>query len=200
MSSTGPGHSALTRTPCRANCTPSSRDIERTAPFDAVYEICDVAAPTSATNDATLITEPPPRSRRYGIPYLQQRIDALRVDGLDAVPRVVVGLRIESSSGRRDAGVVVEHVDAAVTLGGGPYIARTPCGVSDVHLDREAASPASAAVCSAASPSMSAAQTCAPSSAKTIAASRPMPPPAPVITATLPSSRPITRRARGTRS
>ena len=29
--------------------------------------------PTSATNDATLMTEPPPRSTRYGIPYLQQR-------------------------------------------------------------------------------------------------------------------------------
>ncbi len=47
--------------------------IDSTAPFDAVYEICDVAAPTSATNDATLITEPPPRSSRYGMPYLQQR-------------------------------------------------------------------------------------------------------------------------------
>src|SRR5665213_1094261 len=70
--STGPGHSALTRTPCRANCTPSSLLIESTAPFDAVYEICDVAAPTSATNDATLITEPPPRSSKCGMPYLQQ--------------------------------------------------------------------------------------------------------------------------------
>ena len=33
----------------------------------------DVAAPTSATNDATLITDPPPRSSRCGMPYLQQR-------------------------------------------------------------------------------------------------------------------------------
>src|SRR3954467_15186306 len=71
--STGPGQSAFTRTPCRANWTASSRDIESTAPFDAVYEICDVAAPRIATNEATLITEPPPRSSRYGIPYLQQR-------------------------------------------------------------------------------------------------------------------------------
>ena len=52
---------------------PELRDIERTAPFDAVYEICEVAAPRSATNDATLITEPPPRSSRYGMPCLQQR-------------------------------------------------------------------------------------------------------------------------------
>ena len=33
---TGPGHSALTRTPCRANCTPSSRDMASTPPLDAV--------------------------------------------------------------------------------------------------------------------------------------------------------------------
>src|SRR5438046_5385531 len=52
--STGPGQSAFTRTPCRANCTPSSLLSDNTAPFDAVYEICDVAAPTMATNDATL--------------------------------------------------------------------------------------------------------------------------------------------------
>ncbi len=57
----------------RANCTASSRVIERTAPFDAVYEIWLVAAPTIATKLATLITEPPPRARRYGMPCLQQR-------------------------------------------------------------------------------------------------------------------------------
>ena len=33
---TGPGHSALTRTPWRANCTPSSRDMASTPPLDAV--------------------------------------------------------------------------------------------------------------------------------------------------------------------
>src|SRR5207344_417129 len=49
----------------------------------------------------------------------------------------------------------------------------------------------SATVSSAASPFTSATHTCAPSSVKRIAASRPIPPPAPVITATLPSSRPI---------
>jgi hypothetical protein len=34
--STGPGHSAFTRIPSRANCTPSSRVIASTPPFDAV--------------------------------------------------------------------------------------------------------------------------------------------------------------------
>ena len=33
---TGPGHSALTRMPSRANCTPSSRVIASTPPLDAV--------------------------------------------------------------------------------------------------------------------------------------------------------------------
>ena len=47
-----------------------------------------------------------------------------------------------------------------------------------------------AAVWSAAAPSMSATQTDAPSSVKRIAASRPMPPPAPVMTHTLPCRRP----------
>ena len=55
---TGPGQSALTRMPCRANCTPSSRVIASTPPFDAVYEICDVAEPSTATNDAVLMIEP----------------------------------------------------------------------------------------------------------------------------------------------
>ena len=57
---TGPGQSAFTRMPSRANCTPSSRDIASTPPFDAVYEICDVAEPIVATNDAVLMIEPLP--------------------------------------------------------------------------------------------------------------------------------------------
>ena len=71
--STGPGQRAFTRTLSRANCTASSRLIDRTAPFDALYEIWLVAAPTIATKLATLITLPPPRSSRWGMPCLQQR-------------------------------------------------------------------------------------------------------------------------------
>ena len=55
---TGPGQSALTRMPCRANCTPSSLVIASTPPFDAVYEIWEVAEPITATNDAVLMIEP----------------------------------------------------------------------------------------------------------------------------------------------
>ena len=75
---TGPGQSAFTRTPWRANSTPSSRDIDSTPPFDAVYEICEVAAPITATKDAVLITDPPPASSRCGMPCLQQRNTDLR--------------------------------------------------------------------------------------------------------------------------
>ena len=42
-----------------------------TAPFEAVYAVCDVAAPIHATNDATLTIEPPPLAIIAGTPYLQ---------------------------------------------------------------------------------------------------------------------------------
>src|SRR3712207_7117911 len=48
---TGPGHSAFTRTPWRANCTPSSRESASTPPFDAVYEICEVARSEEHTSE-----------------------------------------------------------------------------------------------------------------------------------------------------
>ena len=56
----GPGQSALHRIPLRAYSTAISRVIASTAPFDAVYAVCDVAAPSHATNDATLMMDPPP--------------------------------------------------------------------------------------------------------------------------------------------
>src|SRR5262249_47759971 len=56
--------------------------------------------------------------------------------------------------------------------------------------------PTSPATCSAAAPSTSATTTCAPSSVKRTAASAPIPPPAPVITQTLPSSLPATSSLR----
>ena len=37
-----------------------------------------MAAPITATNEAVLITEPPPPSSRCGMPYLQQRKTDLR--------------------------------------------------------------------------------------------------------------------------
>src|SRR5262245_33302325 len=69
--SIGPGHKALQRIPRRAYSTAISRVIASTAPFEDVYAVCDVAAPTHATNDATLMIEPPPLASIAGIPYLQ---------------------------------------------------------------------------------------------------------------------------------
>lgn len=60
---TGPGQRAFTRMPSRANCTPSSRDMASTPPLEAVYEICEVAAPIRATKDAVLMMEPLPWRR-----------------------------------------------------------------------------------------------------------------------------------------
>ena len=57
--------------PLRAYSTAISRVIASTAPFDVVYAVCDVAAPIHATNDATLMIEPPPVSSIAGMPYLQ---------------------------------------------------------------------------------------------------------------------------------
>src|SRR5215207_1149960 len=57
------------------------------------------------------------------------------------------------------------------------------------------ASRASAAVCCPWSSATSATQTLAPSSEKRSVASRPIPPPAPVMTATFPSSRPMRTRS-----
>ena len=115
--STGPGQSAFTRTPSRANWTPSSLLIDSTAPFDAVYEICDVAAPRIATNEATLITEPPPRSSRYGIPCLQQRKTPFVFTSCTRCHASTDVSSTDASSAGRDAGVVVEDVDPAETLG-----------------------------------------------------------------------------------
>ena len=48
---------------------------------------------------------------------LAAEVDALRVHVLDPIPRVGLGLEDRVVVGGRDAGVVVEDVDAAVALG-----------------------------------------------------------------------------------
>src|SRR6476469_5116809 len=95
---TGPGHSALTRMPSRANCTPSSRVIDSTPPLDAEYEICDVAAPITATNDAVLMIEPLPCSSMYGSAALQHRYTDVRLTSWTRRQASSSVSRIESSS------------------------------------------------------------------------------------------------------
>src|SRR5437899_2013794 len=77
--SMGPGQMALLRTPLGPNCTASDLVSAITAPFDAVYESCGTEQPTNATNEATLMTEPPPESIMAGMPYLQHRYMPLRL-------------------------------------------------------------------------------------------------------------------------
>ena len=96
---TGPGDNAFTRIPSLANCTPSSRLIARTPPFDAVYAICDVAAPIVATKDAVLIIDPFLFFCIYGNTALQHRntevVFTLNTRSQASMPVI----KIESSSG-----------------------------------------------------------------------------------------------------
>ena len=96
---TGPGHRALTRMPSRANCTPSSRLIARTPPFEAVYEICEVAAPITATKEAVLMIEPLPRACMWGIACWQHRKTLVRFTSCTRRQASMPVVRIESSSG-----------------------------------------------------------------------------------------------------
>ena len=116
---------------------------------------------------------------------------AFGVDGLDAVLRVGLGGEDRVVVGRHDARVVVEDVDAAVGLDG-PCIQRCErWSASLTSTSTKVARLHSAAACAPADVPTSATTTDAPSAEKSTAASRPMPPAAPVITATLPSRRPM---------
>ena len=59
--------------PCRAYSTAISRVSASTPPFEAVYALCEVAEPMTATNDAVLMMAPPPARSSAGTPYLQPR-------------------------------------------------------------------------------------------------------------------------------
>src|SRR3954453_5935045 len=180
---TGPGQSAFTRTPRRANSTPSSRVIASTPPFDAVYETCEVAAPMTATNDAVLITEPPPPSSRCGIPCLQHRKTDLRLTSCTRCHASSDVSRTEPSS----LGEIPALLKRTSTR---PTSARTRA-----YMSRTAASSVTS-TCSESSPGAPSARspptTRAPSAAKSAALAPPIPPDAPVMTHTLPSTRPGT--------
>ncbi len=119
---------------------------------------------------------------------LAAQIDAPRVHRLHALPRVEAGLEDRGVVGGGDAGVVVEDVDAAEAFGRGRVHRLDRRLVRDVHLHGQTADLAGNLL----SPQPRRRRrhtTCAPSSVKRTAASAPIPPPAPVITQTLPSSR-----------
>jgi len=71
--STGPGAIAFARIRLGPNCTARDLVSAITPPLLAVYASCGTVQPTSATNEATLMIEPPPARMSSGMPCLQQR-------------------------------------------------------------------------------------------------------------------------------
>jgi hypothetical protein len=69
----GPGAIALERICLGPNCTASDLVRAITAPLLAVYASWGTLQPTSATNDAMLMIDPPPARSSSGIPCLQQK-------------------------------------------------------------------------------------------------------------------------------
>ena len=96
--------------------------------------------------------------------------------------------------GGEDAGVVVEDVQAPERVDREPIMACT-CAACATSTDTNAASPPlermASTVARPASSTASATTTLAPSAANSSAPTRPSPPPAPVISATFPSSRDV---------
>jgi hypothetical protein len=78
-----------------------------------------VAAPSVATNDAVLMTLPATVLEEPGDSGLAAEIDAREVHFLHALPDVEVGDEDRVILGRRDAGVVETHVEAAEAVDGG---------------------------------------------------------------------------------
>src|SRR4029453_19302092 len=71
----------------------------RTPPLLAVYEICDVAAPITATNEAVLMIDPRCCWRMYGMAVWQQRYTLVRFTSCTRRHASRLVSRIESSSG-----------------------------------------------------------------------------------------------------
>ncbi len=67
--------------------------------MDAVYEICEVAAPIRATKDAVLMMEPLPWRRMYGMAALQHRYTDVRLTSWTRFQASRPVSRMESSSG-----------------------------------------------------------------------------------------------------
>src|SRR4051794_35203129 len=135
----------------------------------------------TATNDAVLMTEPPPRSSRWGIPCLQHRNTDLR---LTSCTRCHASSDV-SSTEPSSVGEIPALLNRTSTR---PSSARTRA-----YMSRTAASSVMS-TCSGSSPGAPSARstptTRPPSRANASALAEPIPPDAPVITHTLPSRRP----------
>src|SRR5262249_12819510 len=158
-----------------------SRLIASTPPFDAVYEICDVAEPTTATNDATLITEPRPARCMYGITCLQQRYTDRRFTSCTCCQTSVSVVRMESSGGG-DTPALWNETSIAPQVSYTSAKAPRTSSSDDTSACTKRPSTSAAAARPLAS-STSTVTTRAPSSASRRALASPMPLPAPVTTA-----------------
>ena len=152
-----------------------------------MYEICDVAAPITATKEAVLITDPPPLESRCGIPYLQHRNTDLRFTSCTRCHASSDVSSTEASS----FGEMPALLNSTSSL---PYDSR-----ARAYISRTASSSATSQASARSTPSKSSVRsaptTVAPSARNSAAVSRPMPPAAPVMTQTFPASRLMTSRS-----
>src|SRR5215207_3270809 len=132
--------------------------------------------------------DPPPRSSKYGIPYLQHRKTLLRFTSCTCCQASSSVSRIESSSGGEMPALLKSTSSPPKRSEASLYIPCTSSGfVTSAWMYRPSIS---LAVSSPGSSARSTTHKRAPSSAKRFAVSRPMPLAPPVMTATFPSRRP----------
>src|SRR3954447_3679030 len=144
----------------------------------------------TATNDAVLITDPPPCSSRSGMPYLQHRYTEVRLTSCTRRQASSSVSRIESSSGGEMPALLNSTSRPPKRSIAAAYIARTSSAL--VTSARTNSPPISSACAVPPASSRSATTTCAPSAANRRALARPIPLAAPVMTVTFPSSLPAT--------
>src|SRR3989454_3336501 len=186
--SIGPGHRALALMPRRAYSTAISLVMASTPPLLAVYAICGVAAPTSATNDATLMIEPPPERRRAGMPYLHPSHTPFRLMLITRSQIASAVSTVPSSSAWKMPALLYRTCRPPNVSTANRTIASTSAGLETSARTNAAWPPADLISCAASSPVRavtSAITTLAPSAANRFAAVRPIPLAAPVINATL---------------
>ena len=194
--SIGPGQSELARIPCRAYSTASSRVIGQHSTLRG--GIGDLGGGRAHQGDEGGHVHD--RARRpmpsmAGHRGAAPEPHAFQVDLHDPSPGVGRGVEDAAVVVGKDPGVVEQHVEPAE--GGRPRSDHGPDLVLVGHVDGDGGGRATGGLDArpreaAWSATTSATTTCAPSAANSAAATRPMPLPAPVITATLPSSRAIT--------
>ena len=153
-----------------------------TPPFEAVYEICEVAEPITATNEAVLMMDPLCCATMCLSAAREHRYTLFRFTSCTRSHAGSSVVSMESSSGGEIPALLNAMSRPPYTSTAAAYIAWTSCScVTSARTNRPSTAEAAALP---ATSSMSAQTTRAPSSAKRRAVARPMPLPAPVTTAT----------------